>query len=156
MASFIACISIWRRESLGALCFMFYMSHLLAPLLFLFVCKGGRWELIVETKGAPLPVQFNINLKWTRSSQNHPPSSLHSLWTWLIIVIFVCAWFPSFEYVWSSPCFKGHVFCVSCFVCLISLLHFCSCLFTRTKSKSLLLKQKEHHCLLSSMLTSNG
>ncbi len=55
------------------------------------VCLQGReLELVIETKGAPSPIQFNIHFKQARSSQSHLLSSLHCFWTWLIVVIFVC------------------------------------------------------------------
>jgi hypothetical protein len=47
---------------------MFRVPHLLTPLLFLFVYKDEKQELVVETKGTPLPIKLNVNFKWIRYS----------------------------------------------------------------------------------------
>lgn len=154
MVSFVAFLSVWKRESLEALCFMFtYLISLLPCCSCLFARAGVgacHWNKR-STITHPIQHPLQASKIFTKS-----PLVISSLLldlancchfcVCLIAIIWVCL---------ESLCFKGCVLCVSGLMCFVSLLHFCSCLFTRARSRSLLLKQEEHHHLLSSMLASN-
>jgi hypothetical protein len=112
--------------------------------LFLFVCRG-RSSLLNQMEHHCL-----LNSTPTSSEQNvhevtppPPPSFAFSslMFGWLVLLL----------------CVPNHhhsnligVFCalgaMSCFVCFISLLHFCSCFFARVRANCLLAEAKKHHC----------
>ncbi len=85
----------------------------------------------------------------------------HDLFTLLIYLEFKFSCFVWFMHSLPPPliaCSSRHLFGEEsyskdvCFVCFVSLLPFCSCLFVRMRGRNLLLKHDECHHLSISML----
>ncbi len=69
--------------------FMFCVTRLLTPLLFLFVYKGERQELVVETRGTP---SLSSSMLASNEQDTHEitPLCLFVTYVWLITIALMC------------------------------------------------------------------
>jgi hypothetical protein len=127
--------SIWKRKS-----FKGYVFCLLAPLLSLFVCRGGRWELVALSLRGEEQHHSSSSTSTSNEQDFHEVTpfvflsllDLTNCHHFYVCMITIAQVYLEFSVLQGS--------CVLYFMCFISLPHLYSCLFVGAKGESSLLK----------------